>query len=343
MINAPRPFYAIVLSALLLACGEPNQRLDEYVFYDGPQFRLKVVRYYRNIPFNYLGEYAVVMCQSENTRHHATHEALDAGWRMLGEANTQGNRDAREVALSSMVDYQVFDDHTLIGKKHAFNISFDACGHFISWDPTRLPQSMIDAVPKPDSCAPQGPLDCRYYDFESDRKPHYEQISVAGEGQVNFTVRTPTFKGVEALRVRTRNNGALWHVDTVGLGADRQRLQPDSIRSLPVRSLEEEMEGVSLVEWLESTLPPRSIVIWPDALTECGKPPGKAQDHSALCAEIRFTDSEGGSGKLSITMAADAENRASQASFHSALYTFAGQTSSTGSLSGLRERLVASR
>ena len=60
-------YFGLLFLFTLLACGEPNQRLDEYEFFQGPQFRLKVVRYYRNIPFNYLGEYAVVMCQSENT------------------------------------------------------------------------------------------------------------------------------------------------------------------------------------------------------------------------------------------------------------------------------------
>jgi hypothetical protein len=235
----------------------------------------------------------------------------------------------------------VFDDRTLIAKTNVFNISFDACGHFINWDPGRLPQALIDPVEKPDSCAPNGPADCRHYDFEGDRAPRYEQISVAGRGQVGFTARSTTFKGVELLRVQTRNNGAVWHVETVGL--DKQRLDPDDIRSLSMPLLEKGMDDVSLMDWLESALPPRSMVIWPDALTACGELQGAdGQSRFATCAEIRFYDSEGNSGALSITMAADAENTASQASFHSAVYTYADQTGPIISLTGLHKRLAAS-
>ena len=218
MKKAARRFYAMTLFALLAACGEPNQRLDEYIFYDGPQFSLKVVRYYRNIPFNYLGEHAVVMCRSENTAKFQAPDPQDAGWRVLGAGGGQGSRDARQAALRMEDDYEVFDDRTLIAKTHVFNISFDACGHFINWDPSRLPQAMIDPVEKPDSCVPNGPVDCRHYDFQGDRAPRYEQISTAAKGQVGFTVRSKTFKGVESLRVQTSNNGAVWHVKTVGLG-----------------------------------------------------------------------------------------------------------------------------
>ena len=216
----------------LLACGEPNQRLDEYEFYQGPQFRLKVVRYYRNIPFNYLGEYAVVMCQSENTADFSANDRQDAGWRMLGAVAGQDNTSAREAASSVKDDYEVLDNHTLVATTSAFNISFDACGHFISWDPGRLPESMIDPVEKPDSCAPNGPVDCRHLDFEGDRAPRYEQVSITGPGQVSFTVRSKTFKGVERLRVQTGNNGAVWHVDTAGLDTDARRPVPYTVRSL---------------------------------------------------------------------------------------------------------------
>jgi hypothetical protein len=106
--------------------------------------------------------------------------------------------------------------------------------------------------------------------------------------------------------------------------------------------LEKEMDDVSLMDWFESALPPRSMVIWPDALTACGEPQGvDAQSRFPLCAEIRFNDSEGNSGALSITMADDAENRASQASFHSAVYTSADQIGPIRSLTGLRKHLAA--
>ena len=326
---------------LLVACGEPNQRLDEYVFYDGPQFRLKVVRYYRNIPFNYLGEHAVVMCQSDTTGEYSGREARDAGWRMLGEASAQGSRDAREVALRARDDYQVLDDHTLIGKINVFNISFDACGHFINWDPTRLPQAMIDAVQRPDSCAPDGPLDCRYYDFEGERKPQYEQISVAGQGQVSFRARTTAFKGVQSLRVQTRNNGAVWHVDAVGLDADGHWLSPDTVRSLSMPLPEKGLAEVSLMDWLEAALPPRSMVIWPDGLVACGERQGGGGTASASCAAIQFNDSEGNSGVIYIAMNTASENGPGAASFHSGVYVTGDRSVPIESLAGLREILAA--
>ena len=343
MNNTVRHFSVMTLFTLLLACGEPNQRLDEHVFYEGPQFRLKVVRYYRNIPFNYLGETAVVMCQSGNTVNYSGPDPQDAGWRTLGEVNTQGGKDAREVALSATDDYQVIDDYTLVGKRDVFNISFDGCGQFINWDPTRLPQTMIDAVGKPESCGPKGPRDCRYYDFEEDRKPLYEQMRVSGKGQVGFSVKTPTFRGVRSLRVHTRNNGVLWHVDTVGLGPHRHKLQPDSLRSLPMPLLEKGMENVSLVQWLESALPPDSMIIWPDARTACSEQQSvDGANRDTMCSLIRFNDSEGNNGALTLTLPTDAESTSGQASFHSAVYRFAaGQTKEIESLSALGRQLMS--
>jgi len=356
--------------ALLIACGNPNQRLDEHVFYDGPQFRLKVVRYYRNIPFNQLGEHAVVMCQSENTREFPAHEQQDAGWRMLGARDAQGSKDATEAALRVKDDYEVLDDYTLTGKMNVFNISFDACGHFINWDPGRLPQAMINPVEKPDSCAPNGPADCRYYDFEGDRAPRYEQIRAAGKGQVSFTASSATFKGVELLRVHTRNNGAVWHVATVGLDkvncrqarqgesppgergypggervlgcADQQSLKPDTVRSLSMSLLEYGMDDISLMDWLESALPPGSMVIWPEALSACGEAQeDDGQAPSTPCAEIRFNDIKGNSGALYIAMNTDQENRPGEVSFHSGVYLSGDRSRPIESLTSLPERLSA--
>jgi len=341
MTKAARPLCVMLLLGLLLACGEPNQRLDEYVFYAGPQFRLKVVRYYRNIPFNYLGEHAVVMCQSERTGGFSGNDAADAGWRMLGEAPAGGGRDAREVALGIGDDYQILDDHTLVGKTNVFNISFDACGHFISWDPTRLPQAMIDAVRKPDSCAPDGPLDCRYSDFEGDRKPLYEQISVAGEGQVSFSARTAAFRGVRSLHVQTRNNGALWHVDVMGLDAGGQRLRPATVRSLSMALLEKGLADISLMEWLESGLPPGSMVIWPDELVACDGRQGGGQGTTSTCAQIRFNDSEGSSGTIYIALSPVPEDGPIDAAFHSGVYVVGDSPAQISSLAGLPAVIAA--
>jgi len=341
------PAWIVTLSVLLAGCGNPNQRLDEYVFYDGPQFRLKVVRFYRNVPFDQLGERAIVMCRSANTADFPAKDPQDAGWRVLGSAHAQGSDNAKEAALEVKDDYDVFDDHTLIAKMTVLNISFDACGHFINWDPSRLPAAMIDPLEKPDSCAPNGPADCRYFDFEGNRTPRYEQIHVAGKGQVHFTVSSPAFRDVERLHVQTRNNGAVWHVQTVGEKTPGTSGSPSSARgeavtSLSVSTLENSVEDVSLMDWFESVLPPGSMVIWPGSTVTCGnRHEPDWQTASARCAEIRFTDIEGNNGTLYIAMDTGPENKSGNVSFHSAVYRSGDESRVVGSLAGLREILAS--
>jgi len=339
--ESARTLCSVMLCVLLAACGDPNQRLDEAVFYDGPQFKLKVVRFYRNIPFNYLGEHAVVMCRSETTGDYAGQGGQDDGWRVLGEADARGSKDAGEVARGLHDDYLVFNEHTLIASINAFNISFDACGHFISWDPARLPPAMIAAVQKPDDCAPEGPLDCRYVDFEGDRKPQYDRISVAGTGQVAFWVRTAAFRGVQSLHVHTRNNGAVWHVETTGLETGGQGLQPEKLRSLSLSMLEAGAGDIALTDWFESALPPGSMVIWPDATAACGEPGAAgSQGQVPQCAEIRFNDSEGNSGTVYLAMDTVTENRPFAASLHSVVCVSGDQPVAVQSLGGLQEALA---
>jgi hypothetical protein len=330
-----------MLCVLLAACGDPNQRLDEAVFYDGPRFKLKVVRFYRNIPFNYLGEYAVVMCRSETTGDYAGQGERDAGWRVLGEADARGSKDAWEVARGLQDDYLVFDEHTLIAGINAFNISFDACGHFISWDPARLPPAMIAAVQKPDDCAPEGPLDCRYVDFQGERKPRYDRISVAGTGQVEFRVRSAAFRGVQSLHVHTRNNGAVWHVETTGLGIGGQRLMPDSLHSLTLSMPETTAGDTGLMDGFEAALPPGSMVIWPDAAGACGGPAATGtQDPVPQCAEIRFNDGEGNSGAVYVRTETNPDNRPFAASLHSIVYVADDRPVPVRSLDDLRKILA---
>jgi len=342
MSSALRSCCTLTLVVLLAACGEPSRRLDEYVFYDGPQFSLKVVRYYRNIPFSYLGEYAVVMCRSDNTGADAGRDTPDAGWRMLGEVDARGSENAAAAALVVSKDYQVLDERTLIAKDNVLNISHDACGHFIGWDPARLPQDMIDTVPGQDPCAPGDVTDCRDTGFGGDRKPRYGQISVSDSGEVGFTVRSPAFRGVELLRVRTGNAGGTWHVETVGAGTEAPGLQPDALRMLPVSLLDKVLPDVSLQEWLESVLPQHSMVIWPDVLVACGRRQGEGQDGSGSCAEIRFNDSEGNSGMIYIAMDSAPESPFS-ASFHSGVYITKDRSTALRSLAGLRESLAGSQ
>jgi hypothetical protein len=327
---------------VLAACGEPDRRLDEFEFYRGPEFSLKVVRYYRNIPFEQLGEHAVVMCRSGNTAEFTASDPRDSGWRVLGAVPGADNASAQAAASRVQDDYEVLDSHTLVARTTAFNISFDACGHFISWDPGRLPAALLVPAIQPDSCTSNDPADCRGSDFEGARAPRYDQVRVPGNGQVSFVVASKAFRGVAALQVRTGNQGAVWHVDTMGLDAGGSRLSADALRALSVAALEHDLQESALADWLESLLPPRSMVIWPDALAACDRRPGAGQDPlPGQCAGIRFNDAEGNHGVLYLAMEADAEQLPRNVTFHSGNYVSGGRSRTAGSLSGLQEYLAA--
>ena len=123
--------------------------------------------------------------------------------------------------------------------------------------------------------------------------------------------------------------------------ANKQRLDADAVGSLSMPLLEKGMSDVSLMDWLESALPPRSMVIWPEALTACGEAQeDDGQDPSTPCAEIRFNDSEGNSGALYIAVNTNQESRPGEVSFHSGIYIASDRSRRVGSLSDLRESLT---
>ncbi|MDT8385994.1 MAG: hypothetical protein RQ736_00665 [Thiogranum sp.] len=316
-----------VLYLLLAGCGQPNERLDEHLFYDGPELQLKVVRYYRNIPFSQLGETAVVMCRSENTRDFPSPDPQDKGWRILGEAGSNANHDAADIAQRVKHDYQVFDQRILAASLQVLNISFDGCGHFIGWDPTRLPKGMIDAVKRPESCAPQGIADCRYLDFEADRTPRYADLQVRATREVSFTVSSPAFNGVQALQVHTPDRGELWHVDT--LSGNLRELDPALLKTLSVS------DDAALSDWLAALLPSQSMLIWPDHLAPCGT----GSSSAARCATVHFNDVDGNNGELNFAISGPAGTAISEPAFHSGRYTRDQQSRSLGSLRELAEVL----
>ena len=204
---------AASLAALgLSACRVGKTRLDEHVFHEEAGFRLKVVRYYENLPFHYTGEVFVVQCQSDATRSFEPHATQDAGWRVLGSGGAIGSASAAELVPALRQQYRM-QEGALVWLSTVFQVSFDRCGRFAIWDPSGLPAKWIDPVEKPDHCAPKGTGDCRYYDFHGDRAPVYDEIRVALGGHVSFRVRSSAFAGVAALRVASEDGGRTWSVD----------------------------------------------------------------------------------------------------------------------------------
>lgn len=200
-----------ILLVLLTACGG-TRKLDEVVFYDGPQFKLKLTRYYENLPLHYTGEVYRVQCASPETRHSPAHTTQDSGWVSIGNGGAIGSRSAAELVPKVRDSYRVIDDRTLVWTGYGFQVSFDACGGFQSWYPANLPPDMIDPVEKPEWCAPAGTADCRNYDFFGERVARFEQIEVRPGGRVTFVVRSPALRPNGALRVESADSGRSWKV-----------------------------------------------------------------------------------------------------------------------------------
>ena len=144
----------IFLGCTIVAGCSPR-KLDEVVFYEGPQFKLKLVRYYENLPFHYTGKVFRVQCSSANTVDSPGHEKLDPGWVEIGSGGAIGSTSAKELVNRERTHYLIVDDRTLVTTGGwALKVSFDACGSFRFWDPTALPLELIDPVDKPATCAP---------------------------------------------------------------------------------------------------------------------------------------------------------------------------------------------
>ena len=210
-----RPTRALSLAVLPVAlvaasCRVGVRRLDEAVFHDGPGYRLKVVRYYENLPLHYTGEIYSVQCGSQETRGIEAHSVQDAGWRMLERAGAIGSNSAEDILPRLTGRYLAIDERRLVWVDRLFQVTFDACGTFASWDPTQLPAARIDPVEKPDYCRPKGAGDCRSMDFDGERMPRYVAIHVDRDGRVEFVVRTPAFHDAAELLVRSSDFGSTW-------------------------------------------------------------------------------------------------------------------------------------
>lgn len=205
----------VVVLALSTGCDSGLRRLDEHVFYTGPGYQLKVVRYYENLFLHYSGEIYSVQCQSAATRDIEALPAQDPGWRILERGGAIGTQQASDVVSRLEHHYLPIDATRLVWLDRLFHVSFDGCGSFASWDPTALAPERIDPVEKPDYCAPKGTADCRSMDFEGDRSPRYEDVHVEPDGRIRFVARTPAFRGVVALRVASDDFGRTWRVDPI--------------------------------------------------------------------------------------------------------------------------------
>ena len=206
----PTRLLAVAIALALAGCRVGVRKLDEVVFFAGPGYQLKVVRYYENLPLHYTGEIYSVQCGSPATRHFEAYDVQDAGWRTLERAGAIGTRSAADIVPSLAGRYLAIDDRRLVWLDRLFHVTFDACGTLASWDPTQLPENRIDPLEKPEFCKPKGLGDCRSMDFEGERAPRYEEIRVESDGHVAFIVRTSAFRDGAELLVRSADFGSTW-------------------------------------------------------------------------------------------------------------------------------------
>jgi hypothetical protein len=206
------PRRLLLIATVLAACAGGTRKLDEAVFYQGPQFKLKLVRYHENLPLHYVGEVYRVQCASAGTAQSPAHRTQDAGWVTIGNGGAIGSKSAAGLVEQVRHNYRVIDESTLVWTGNGLEISFDACGRFLGWYPTSLPAEMIDPVEKPDYCAPAGTADCRHYDFLGDRAPRFESIEVGPYGRVAFVARLASIRPNGAVRIESADSGRSWAV-----------------------------------------------------------------------------------------------------------------------------------
>jgi len=204
---------AAVASLWLVACSASTKKLDEAILYEGPQFKLKVVRYYENLPFHFVGEVFSVQCGSAHTAGSPGHSRQDPGWVSLAAGAAIGSKSAAELVERERRHFRSIDDQTLVWIGSGVQVSFDACGEIRSWYPWELPSELIEPAEKPPYCKPAGTVDCRKDDFLGDREASFEEIVVKPDGTVSFVVRSKALESERGVRVASTDRGRTWQIE----------------------------------------------------------------------------------------------------------------------------------
>ena len=204
---------AALVLVWLIACGTSTKRLDEASLYKGPQFELKVVRYFENYPFHFVGEVFRVQCGSARTAGSPGHATQDPGWVTLAAGTAIGSKSAAELVERERTHFRKIDDQTLIWIGSGLKVSFDACGSIQSWYPWDLPSELIEPAEKSPYCKPAGTVDCRQDDFAGDREARFDEILVEPAGTVSFLVRSKGLKSERGVRVTSADRGRTWKAE----------------------------------------------------------------------------------------------------------------------------------
>lgn len=206
--------YLAPLIAVISYCGIQHWKLDEATFYKGPQFELKLTRYYENYPLHFTGKVFHVLCASNATRRDDLPGVLEHGWKEIASGVAFDSTSAKVLVDQRRSNYIIVNETTLVVVEQDVLISSDACGSFHSWSPSILPREMIEPAQKPPNCAPLGQADCSYYDLLiGERKPIYTDVLVAADGTISFSVHSLAFKNKQVVYVQTQDFGKTWKTE----------------------------------------------------------------------------------------------------------------------------------
>lgn len=210
----------VFLAGLLLASCDTTKRLDEQIFYEGPEVTLKLVRYYRNLFLSFNGEIYSVQCRSSETAGNRAGRNQDQDWRKLSTGAALESKSAQEVVDNLKDEYLIMDERTVVKRGGGIGVSFDACGTFRHWGATKLPIELIDQIEKPSHCAPKGTGDCRHYDFEGDRAPQISDIRTEPSGRISFVARSKAFRDGAVFRIESQDSGRSWGYTRIAVNGE---------------------------------------------------------------------------------------------------------------------------
>jgi len=217
-MSAAKNVMLVFLAGVLLAGCDSTRRLDELIFYEGPEVTLKLVRYYRNLFLSFNGEIYSVQCRSSETAGNQAGRDQDQDWRKLSTGTALESKSAQEVVNDVKDKYLIMDERTVVKRGGGIGVSFDACGTFRHWGATKLPIELIDQIEKPSHCAGTG--DCRHYDFEGDRAPQISDIRTEPSGRISFVARSKAFKDGAVFRIESQDSGRSWGYTRIAVNGE---------------------------------------------------------------------------------------------------------------------------
>lgn len=217
-----KPIYSLLIiwffMLFLSGCDKELRKLDEKVFLDTPDLKLKLVRYYENLPLHYSGAIYVTQCSSPNSTTLPASDTNEAGWRIIDRGAALDSNSAAEAVEKVRHRYTVIGDSTLYWSYIPLNISLDGCRTVITWSPVTLPSEMILPAALPEHCKQDKEKVCdRMYGpmwaFQAEgRVPHYFDVKATRTGMISFRMRSKAVKEGSTLFVTTSNNGKTWNV-----------------------------------------------------------------------------------------------------------------------------------